>query len=197
MQKININGVDIEINVPTAEEMTLLKGQLEAAKKVISDLKKVNTKLTQGIYKANQEIEELKKENAILKPRIEITEGYISALKKEKGAFLNKCEELHARIKDLQETKNAMAQELTVAKREIQTLRAQHDHLKKDMEGTVAAYEGMRETAKENQAACQVLRDKLNNTKAELNAANFAVKYWQEQFNAAASKIFAIKRVLK
>lgn len=166
MQKININGVDIEINVPTAEEMTLLKGQLEAAKKVISDLKTANNHLVGDVRYAAQKIEELKKENATLKQQ-------------------------------LTETKNAMAQELTVAKREIQTLRAQHDHLKKDMEGTVAAYEGMRETAKENQAACQVLRDQLNNTKAELNAANFAVKYWQEQFNAAASKIFAIKRVLK
>lgn len=134
MQKININGVDIEINVPSQEELILLKGQLEAAKKVIADLKTSNNHLVMDVRNADQKIEEL---------------------------------------------------------------RAKYAHLQKDMEGTVAAYEGMRETAKENQAACQVLRDKLDSTRAHFDAANAASKYWYNQYNVVNDKLQEIKKVLK
>lgn len=148
MQKIQINGVDIEINVPSQEELTLLKGQLEAAKKVISDLKTANNHLVGDVRYAAQKIKELKKENAALKQQLN---------------------EMHAK----------------------------YAHLQKDMDGTLLAYEDMKETAKENQAACQVLRDQLDEANSSLNAANFAVKYWQDQFRVVADKLQEIKKVLK
>lgn len=114
--------------------MTLLKGQLEAAKKAISDFKKANHILTHDVFKADQEIQEL---------------------------------------------------------------RGKYAHLQKDMDGTLLAYEDMKETAKENQAACQVLRDQLEDANRQIRDLRAAVQYWVNQFNTADNKLQEIKKVLK